>query len=671
MRHLAASQSAVGHGNAAAFILLGPRDPDCDQGFGHLTRFAAAGQYLAQFVGTRNEGEMSAAVADATVELRAYGWRIASRMGATAVSVVNAQTRPHLFVCYSHDDERRVLPVVQWLRQSGVQTWFDASIRGGAVWRREVAEALNVATHLLFFVSSSSLGSDHCDSEVQYALDHSKIVVPVFLDDVALTPSFSVALHRVQALHAYRLSANELRSRLLDSMAAKPTTLPTQAASNDGGTLFEAPVKYAKSGDVHIAYRVFGEGPHDIVLVPGTISHVEIYWELPINAYLLKRLASFARVIVFDKRGQGLSDRVADMTLEERTGDLRAVMDAVGSKQATIYGWSEGGQMCVTFSATYAERTVALVLFGCFAQSAPTDDTERFLKDFSSHWGEGVSVAHNAPSRINDEAFVQWFARFERAAASPGSLVALYRASYGNDVRHLLPSIHVPTLILHRVGDSTVRVEEGRYLAEHIPGAKYVELPGIDHMLQALDQDVLDFMLDEIEDFVTGAHHRPEPDRVLTTLMFANIVKSPDPAAELGDQRWLDQRESFFTAARTELSACRGREVDAGAEDGLLACFDGPARAIRCACSLRDRLRPLGIQLQVGLHTGECEVRGDRLGGIALSIATGIASTAGADEILVSSTVKDLVAGSGLRFADRGMKDLTGVSDEWRVLVVQ
>ncbi len=468
----------------------------------------------------------------------------------------------------------------------------------------------------------------------------------------------------------YRLIAEI--EHVVPSAVTKPTSLPTGGASNDGGTLFEAPVKYAKSNDVYIAYRVFGEGPHDIVLVPGTISHVEIYWELPINAYLLKRLASFARVIVFDKRGQGLSDRVADMTLEERTGDLRAVMDAVGSKQATIYGWSEGGQMCVTFSAMYPERTVALVLFGCFAKSArSTDDTEKFLKDFSSHWGEGVSVAHNAPSRVNDEAFVQWFARFERAAASPGSLVALYRACYGNDVSHLLPSIRVPTLILHRVGDSTVRVEEGRYLAEYIPGAKYVELPGIDHMLQALDQDVLDFMLDEIEDFVTGAHHRPEPDRVLTTLMFANIFSSPDIAADLGDRRWLDLRDSFLSAARTELAACQGREVNAEADDGFLASFDGPARAIRFARSLRDRLRPLGIQIRVGLHTGECEVRGDRLGGIALNITTGIASVASAGEILVSGTVKDLVAGSGLQFADRGMKGLKGVSDEWRVLVVQ
>lgn len=588
------------------------------------------------------------------------------------MSPANAQTRPQLFVCYSHDDERRVLPIVEWLRQSGVQTWFDASIRGGAVWRREVAEALDLATHVLFFVSSSSLRSDHCDSEVQYALDHSKILVPVFLDDIKLTPSFSVALHRLQALYAYQVSTNELRSRLLESIAAKSTPLTIEPGSSESRTLFDAPVRYAKSGDVHIAYRVFGEGPHDIVLVPGTISHVEIYWELPINAYMLTRLASFARVIVFDKRGQGLSDRAADMTLEERTGDLRAVMDAVGSKQATIYGWSEGGQMCLTFAATYPERTVALVLFGCFAQSAHAGgDTERFLKHYESHWGEGVSVAHNAPSRANDEPFVQWFARFERAAASPGALVALYRALYGNDVSDLLPSIHVPTLILHRVGDSTVAVEKGRHLAKHIPGAKYVELPGIDHMLQALDQDVLDFMLDEIEDFITGARRREEPDRVLTTLMCTDFIRPPKTAHDLGDQRSLDLRKSFFSVARNELTAFRGQEMHAGTDDGLLASFDGPARAIRCACAVRDKLRPLGIQIRVGLHTGECELFGDRLSGVALSIATGIASTAGAGEILVSSTVKDLVAGSGLRFDDRGMRGLQGMADEWRVFVVQ
>ncbi len=439
----------------------------------------------------------------------------------------------------------------------------------------------------------------------------------------------------------------------------------------------ESPVKYAKSGDAHIAYRIFGDGPRDIVLVPGTISHVEIYWELPINAYLLKRLTSFARVIVFDKRGQGLSDRVAELTLEERTEDVRAVMDGAGSKQATIYGWSEGGQMSLAFAATYPEQTSALVLFGSLAsiKGEPMfitpEQSERNLQEFESHWGEGVSVGFNAPSRANDEAFVEWFGRLERAAASPGGLLALFRANYEIDVNHLLPSIRVPTLILHRVGDSTVPVACGRYLAKHIPGAKYIELPGIDHMLQALDQDLLDLMLDEIEEFVTGAHHRPEPDRVLTTLMFTDIVGSTGLAAELGDHRWVDLLESFFSVARKELTAFRGREVDTGAGDGFLASFDGPARAIRCACSVRDRLRPLGLQVRVGLHTGECELIGDRLGGIALSVGARVAASAGASEILVSSTVKDLVAGSGLRFADRGMQSLKGVPGEWRLYVVQ
>jgi pimeloyl-ACP methyl ester carboxylesterase/class 3 adenylate cyclase len=439
----------------------------------------------------------------------------------------------------------------------------------------------------------------------------------------------------------------------------------------------ESPVRYAKNGGVHIAYRVFGDGPRDIVLVPGSISHVEIYWELPVNAYMLKRLCAFARVIVFDKRGQGLSDRVAEMTLEERTDDVRAVMDAAGSKEATIYGWSEGGQMCVAFSASYPERTSALVLVGSFASLkgepffVAAEQQERILQDIEAHWGEGASVALNAPSLVNDTAFVQWFGRLERASASPGALVALYRAGYQIDVSHLLPAVRVPSLIIHRVGDSTVGVEGGRHLARHIPGAKYLELPGIDHMLQALDQDLLDFMLDEIEQFITGAHHRPEPDRVLTTLMFTDIVSSSEHAARLGDRRWLELLASFFTVARSELEAFRGREVDTGAGDGFLASFDGPARAIRCARSLRDRVRPLGLQVRIGLHTGECEAFGDRLGGIALSIGARVAASADPGEIRVSSTVKDLVAGSGLGFDDRGQQTLKGLHGDWRLFAVQ
>jgi pimeloyl-ACP methyl ester carboxylesterase len=438
----------------------------------------------------------------------------------------------------------------------------------------------------------------------------------------------------------------------------------------------EAQTKYAKNGDVNIAYRIFGDGPCDIVLVPGTLSHVELYWELPTNEYLLKRLSSFARVIVFDKRGQGLSDRVAEQSLEERVGDVRAVMDAAGSTRATVYGWSEGGPMSLMFAATYPERTSALVLYASFASmkadpwAVTPEQFEQFLGEFAAHWGEGVLVAANAPSRRKDQPFIQWSGRLERAAASPGALLALLRANYEIDVRHLLSSIHVPTLILHRKGDAMVPVEAGRYLAQNIAGAKYVELPGEDHMLQALDRDVLDTLLDEIEEFITGTHQRPEPDRALLTVMFVDIVGSTQRAAELGDLRWRHLLNDFYTAVRRELTAFRGHEVNT-AGDGLLATFDGPARAIRCACSVRERVRPLGLQVRTGLHTGECELVGGDIAGIAVHVGARVAATAGPDEVLVSSTVKDLVAGADLRFADRGMHSLKGVFGERRLFVVE
>jgi class 3 adenylate cyclase len=436
----------------------------------------------------------------------------------------------------------------------------------------------------------------------------------------------------------------------------------------------DAPIRYAKSGDVHIAYRVLGDGPRDILLVPGTLSHVELYWELPANAYLLKRLTSFARVIVFDKRGQGLSDRVAEQTLEERIGDVRAVMDAAGSRRATIYGWSEGGAMSLMFAATYPDRTSALVLFGSFASIAADpwalgkEQFDQFLEMLGTHWGEGILVPINAPSRRKDEAFVQWFGRLERATASPGAILALLRANYEIDVRHLLSSIQVPTLILHRKGDSLVPVEAGRYLARSIPDAKYVELPGEDHLLQALDQDVLDRLLDEIEEFITGTHHRPEPDRVLATVMFTDIVGSTERAAALGDLRWRELLNGYYAAVRKELSAFRGREVNT-AGDGLLAIFDGPARAIRCAHSVRERVRPLGLQIRAGLHTGEIELIGDDVGGIAVHIGARVAAMAGPDEVLASSTVRDLVAGSGIAFTDHGTHVLKGVPGDWRLFV--
>ena len=434
-------------------------------------------------------------------------------------------------------------------------------------------------------------------------------------------------------------------------------------------------VKYARSGEVHIAYRVFGDGPRDLVVIPGTLSHAELYWEFPINQYLLKRLTSFARVIVFDKRGQGLSDRVGEQTLEERIGDVRAVMDAAGSARATIFGWSEGGPMSLMFSATYPERTSALVLCGSFACTTAEpwlvtqEQWTQFLRRIESHWGQGVLVPINAPSRQNDAAFVQWFGRLERASASPGAILALMRANYGIDVRHVLPTIQAPTLILHRVGDKTVPVEAGRYLAQHIPGARYVELPGDDHLLQAFDQATLDLLIDETEEFITGARTVPEPDRVLVTVMFTDIVSSTERAAAVGDRRWRALLDDYVGAARKQLERFRGREIDV-AGDGLFAIFDGPARAIRCACAIRDAVHHLGLEVRAGVHTGECEVAGPKVSGIAVHTGARIAAAARADEVLASGTVRDLVAGSGIQFADRGSHVLKGVPGDWRLFAV-
>ncbi len=436
----------------------------------------------------------------------------------------------------------------------------------------------------------------------------------------------------------------------------------------------EAQTRYAKSGDVHIAYRVFGDGPRDIVLIPGTLSHVELTWELPSNEHLLKRLTAFSRVIVFDKRGQGLSDRVAEQTLEERIGDVRAVMDAAGSDRATIYGWSEGGAMSLMFAATYPERTSALVLYGTFASvksepfSVTREQWEQILRDWETHWGEGILLAVNAPSALNDEAMVQRIAQLERASASPGSILALMRANYELDVRHLLPSVRVPTLILHRTGDALVPVAAGRYLAEHIPEARYVEIPGIDHLV--LDNETQDVIADEIEEFLTGVRPAPEPDRVLATVLFTDIVGSTERAAEMGDRRWHALLENHNKIAHREITRFRGRGIKSTG-DGVLATFDGPGRGVRCAWAICDSVRPLGIELRAGLHTGECELLGDDIGGIAVHIAARVAAQAGAGEVMVSSTVKDLVAGSGIEFEDRGSHALKGVPEEWRLFLAR
>jgi pimeloyl-ACP methyl ester carboxylesterase/class 3 adenylate cyclase len=431
--------------------------------------------------------------------------------------------------------------------------------------------------------------------------------------------------------------------------------------------------KYAKSGGVNIAYQTVGERNVDLVFVPGWVSHIESAWEEPSFAPFLERLASFSRLILLDRRGTGLSDPVDRLpTLEERMDDICAVMDAAGSPRAFLFGISEGGPMCTLLAATYPERTAGLVLCNTFARNVYAHDypwgltVEQWnegLKQVEAAWGTGITAQIFAPSRAADEAFRRSWGRFERRAVSPGAMHKIVRMAMDTDVRHILPSIRVPTLVVHRVGDEATRIEGGRYLAQHIPGAKLVEVSGIDHFPWVGDTDAI---LDEVEHFVTGTRRGAELDRILATVLFTDIVGSTERAAELGDRRWRSLLESHHRLVRTELGRHRGREIDS-AGDSFLATFDGPARGIRCAHAITAGVRQLGIDVRAGLHTGECEVMGDTIGGIAVHIGARVAAAAAAGEVLVSSIVKDLVAGSGIQFADRGTHVLKGVPGEWRL----
>ena len=437
--------------------------------------------------------------------------------------------------------------------------------------------------------------------------------------------------------------------------------------------------KYARSGDVNIAYQVIGHGPLDLVFVMGWVSHLEYFWESPYFASFLTRLASFSRLILFDKRGTGLSDRVPINelpTLEQRMDDVRAVMDAVGSTRAALCGVSEGGPMCSLFAATYPEKTIALVMIGTYAKRiwapeypwAPTaEERQHFFDEIQHHWGGPVGIEERAPSVADDLSFREWWATYLRMGASPGAAVALTRMNAEIDVRHVLPSIRVPTLIIHRTGDLCLKVEEGRYVAERIPGSKFVELPGVDHLPFVGDQDAI---LDEVEEFLTGVRHAPEHDRVLATVLFTQFSSATARAAELGDQRWKESLERHHAHARREIELYRGREIEMF-NDGFLATFDGPARAIRAACAISDYARRLGIEIKAGLHTGECDVVGDKMSGLAVEIGAQVATKAAAGEVMVSSTVKDLVAGSGIRFEDRNAHVLEGVPGDWRLFAVE
>ena len=435
--------------------------------------------------------------------------------------------------------------------------------------------------------------------------------------------------------------------------------------------------RYARSGEVHIAYQVFGEGDLDLVLVPGFTTHIELIWEDESAAALLEGLASFARVITFDRRGSGLSDPVADApTLEQRMDDVRAVMDAAGSQRAALVGLSEGVSMSILFAATYPQRVRALVCSGGMARSTYAPDypwgvpaeaiIESAVELILPSWGDGSMIEVSSPSRAADPETRAFYGRLERSTASPGMLTALSQMFLDLDVRAVVPSVHVPALVLHRTRDRLVNVRHGRWLAEHLPNARLVEFEGDDHTFwyQGTEE-----WLGELQEFLTGTRAVPEADRVLATVLFTDIVDSTRTAAELGDQRWRDVLERHHRAVRNELARFNGREVKSTG-DGFLATFDGPARAIRCARAILQSAEPLGISVRAGLHTGECEVMGEDIGGIAVHIAARVSAHAGARELVVSRTVKDLVAGSGLEFSDRGTHTLKGVPDTWQLYAV-
>lgn len=435
--------------------------------------------------------------------------------------------------------------------------------------------------------------------------------------------------------------------------------------------------QYAKSGELNIAYQVVGDGPFDLLWIPGFVSNVELIWEEPTAARFLERLASFSRLILFDKRGTGLSDRVDPgelPTLEERLDDLRVVLDAVGSRDAALVSHSEGGNLAILYAAMYPARTRALVTTGVFAKRvwspdypwAPRPESrEQEIEEIERFWGVTADVDHYAPSAAGDDAFRERLATYFRRSASPGAAAALIRMNTLIDVRAVLPTIRVPTLVLHRTGDRDAHVEEGRWIAGQIPGARFVELPGDDHIPWV---GRVDELLDEIEEFLTGVRSVPDPDRVLTTLLFTDIVESTRRATELGDRRWRELLEQHHAAVRGVLDRFRGREVDT-AGDGFFATFDGPGRAIRAAWAIRDALEPLGLEIRAGVHTGECEVAGGFVRGIAVHAAARVAGQARAGDVLASSTVHDLVAGSGIAFVPRGSAELKGIG-KWELFEV-
>jgi pimeloyl-ACP methyl ester carboxylesterase/DNA-binding winged helix-turn-helix (wHTH) protein/class 3 adenylate cyclase len=505
------------------------------------------------------------------------------------------------------------------------------------------------------FIAPVEIVADIADDDsVTIERTRAKFVVEEEFDDRDFTAPASFQIHAAQ---------NAL------AQPAPALSLPT----------FTPETRYVQNGDVNIAYQTIGAGDLDIVFVMGWVSHLEYFWKEPHFAAFLNRLASFSRLILFDKRGTGLSDRVplAELpTLEQRMEDVHAVMDAVGSERAVLIGVSEGGPMCSLFAATYPERTTALVMIGTYAKrikdedypwGVSQEDREAFFEMMRRDWGKPVGIAERAPTLAANEEFCNWWATYLRMGASPGAAVALTKMNAEIDVRDVLPTIRVPSLVIHRRGDMCLKVEEGRYVARLIPACKYVELDGVDHLPFVGDQDGI---LDEIEEFLTGMRGAEKYDRVLATVLNIKIVNPRIEAEERGAEDWNDLLERSHIYVRRQLDLFKGREVSYD-ENGVLATFDGPARAIRCALAITESAKRLGVRVKTGLHTGECDVLDGRYSGIAVELAQKIAAESGLGEILLSRTVKDLVAGSGLQFEEYGKKNFPDIQSEWRLFKVK
>jgi class 3 adenylate cyclase len=432
-------------------------------------------------------------------------------------------------------------------------------------------------------------------------------------------------------------------------------------------------VRFARSGEIDIAYSVHGDGPLDLVYVEGAYTHLEIAWELPAYRRFCERLSEFSRLIRFDKRGMGMSDRVpGSIGLDERMDDIRAVMDAVGSERAAVIGESEGGPLSMLFAAAHPERTVALLLQGAEVRERKDDDwpwgegteeeLEEYLLTVPDRWGNGLGMATFAPSVGDAPWATAWLQRMQVHSLTPSAWAGFARMAFDIDVRHVAPAINVPTLILHAVGDRVCHVENGRFLARTIPGARYVEYPGADHV-PWFDPDAV---IGEIREFLTGRREAVVPDRVLATVLFTDLVDSTGLASRVGDRRWRDLLAQHHSDVRRELARFGGREIDT-AGDGFLATFDGPAKAIRCGRAVIASSAASGLDVRAGVHTGEVEVLGDKVAGIAVHIGARVMGHAGPGELVVSGTVRDLVAGSGIAFADRGVAELKGVPGEWHL----